>query len=243
MQRFFVHPFVIKKGLLELKGPLSHQINNVLRAVPGDTFVFLDNAGNEYDAVLKKACKENVLLEIKSCRQVTGEPEIKINLYLSLLKKDKFELVLQKCTEIGVSVFIPVVSQHCIPLFSYSTGKHERWKSILREAAEQSKRGLIPQLEPVVPFSEACRRVKGFSLILWEGEVKNSLYAGLRNCLKSENNDINIFVGPEGGFTKEEIEMARINGIRPVGLGSRVLRSETAAMVATANILYHFTEV
>lgn len=243
MQRFFIVPFKSIDGLVEIRGNLAHQIKNVLRSSVGDGFLLLDNAGSEYDASLVSIKRDRVTLEIKHKRLVKGEPPVQINLYQSLLRKEKFEFVLQKGTEIGVSAFIPLIADRCVSLYKKGPDKQERWSSIVKEAAEQSGRGLLPKLYKATSFREACNRVSGCSLIFWECEKEMNLYKALRNYLPGKTVNINIFVGPEGGFTPEEIILARENDIRSVSLSPRILRSETAALVATANIFYHMTTV
>lgn len=245
MQRFFIVPFQSKDGLVEVRGNLAHQIKTVLRSVAGDRFILLDNAGSEYDARLISIQREKVILEIKDKKQVRGESFFHINLYQSLLKKEKFELVLQKGTEIGAASFSPLIAHRCVSSYKHTGGtdKRERWFSIIREAAEQSERGLLPGLNEPVSFQDACNRIKGFSLIFWECEREINLYKALETYSPEQDGNINIFIGPEGGFTNEEIELARENGIKSVSLSSRILRSETAALVAIANIFYHLTAI
>lgn len=243
MQRFFVIPFQSKGGLVELRGKLAHQIKTVIRSVVGDAFLLLDNEGNEYDARLISIKKEAAVLEIKDKRKVKEETFIHIHLYQSLLKKEKFELVLQKGTEIGVKYFTPVIAYRCVSLYKKGADKLERWSSIIKEAAEQSGRVWLPRLEEAISFQEACSYIKGFSYIFWEHEKETSLYEAFKNYTPEQDVTINIFVGPEGGFTSEEIEVARKNRIRSVSLSDRILRAETAAIVGIANIIYHLTAI
>lgn len=244
MHRFFVIPFQSKDGIVEIKGNLAHQIRNVLRKKTGDSFILLDNAGNQYHAELIKIEENRALMEVKSKEQASGGPALHIDLYQSLLKKTKFEFVLQKGTEIGIANFIPIRSHRCLALHKQEKEqKQERWLSIIREAAEQSRRGMLPGLSEALSFEEACKKVKGFSLIFWEGEKKRSLGQAMRAFFPHQREEVNIFIGPEGGFTAEEIELATVKGIVPVSLGPRILRAETASLVAAANILYHYEDL
>ncbi len=243
MQRFFVVPFRPEDSVLEVTGDLAHQIKNVLRCAPGDSFLLLDNEGSEYDAALVSVHREKVVLEIRDKRKAEGEPPVQIKLYQSLVRKDRLEFVLQKGTEIGVACFAPVIAHRCVSLYRKGTDKLERWSSIVKEAAEQSGRGFLPTIEEPVTFRDACGGVSGFPLIFWECERETNLYEALKDYSPERHGKINIFIGPEGGFTTGEIELARDNGIRSVSLSPRILRSETAALVAAANILYHLTDV
>jgi 16S rRNA (uracil1498-N3)-methyltransferase len=119
-----------------------------------------------------------------------------------------------------------------------------RWQDIIREAAEQSRRGKLPALRNVTQLSEACRSARGLSLLPWEGERSEGIRDKLRSYQKTENaTEVNIFVGPEGGFSSSEVEFARGCGIVPVSLGHRILRAETAGLVAAAVTLYEFGEM
>lgn len=224
---------------MHLKGKIAHQIINVLRSLPGDRFLLLDNEGSEYDTRLLNIEKRTAVMEITDRRSAQEDQSIRINLYQSLLKKEKFEMVLQKGTEIGVTSFTPIIAHRCIPLIKKGEMKRDRWYAIIREAAEQSARGFLPGLNEAIPIQDAFRTAKGVSLIFWENEKVTGLYEVLVSYFSKQDRDINIFLGPEGGFTDGEIDMARNNGIKSVSLGPRTLRSETAALVACANIFYH----
>ena len=240
MQRFFLFPFHSKDGLVEIGGNLAHQIKNVLRSVVGDDYLLLDNAGSEYDARLTSILKDKVIFEIIDKRQAGGEPYIHIHLYQSFIRKERFEFVLQKGTEIGVASFTPLITNRCVSLPKKLAEKQVRWLSIIREAAEQSERGMVPRLNEALSLQDACNGARGFSMIFWECEKDLKLSKALKTYSHELDRQINIFVGPEGGFTADEIELAAENGIKSVSLSNRILRSETAALVACANILYHF---
>lgn len=209
----------------------------------GDNYLLLDNAGSEYDARLTSIQKDKVIFEIKDKRNARAEPVIHIHLYQSFIKKERFEFVLQKGTEIGVASFTPLITHRCVSLPKKATGKQVRWLSIIREAAEQSGRGILPGLNEALSFRDACSRASGFSIIFWECEKEMKLSKALKTYSPEQERQINIFIGPEGGFTDDEIEMATGNGIKSVSLSTRILRSETAALVACSNILYHFEEI
>jgi len=242
MQRFLINKQCIDRDSIILEGDIVHQIKSVLRLQSGERIVVFDNDGLEYMVILDKVEKDQVKGTIFHTRQ-TAEPDIKITLYQALLKSDHFEFVLQKCTEIGVSVFVPIVCERCITR-KPSANKIQRWEKVIKEATEQSGRGVMPVLKPTLSFEEACHSSEGLSLIA--SLELNSL--ALREILRpsthqSNHTIINLLIGPEGGFTANEEEFAQRCGIRKITLGPRVLRAETAGLVATTAILYECGEL
>jgi 16S rRNA (uracil1498-N3)-methyltransferase len=255
MHRFFVPPAWVQGNEVSITGPQAHQIARVLRMSTGDLVVVLDNSGWELEVQLVAVDRSMVTGEVLHRRLAGGEPRTKISLYQGVLKSNRLEFVLQKCTELGVVQFLPIISERCVVSDLEAVEKKgRRWDWIIQEAAEQCRRGRKPALRPAMLFPQACeqaRRSGGMSLILWEAETGSSLRNLLRNAPKSlrlslvEGRDqtrppfaINLFIGPEGGFTPEEITVARRYGLEPVSVGPRILRAETAAIVATAAILY-----
>ncbi len=245
LHRFFINAEQIKGTDVLLKQPHTHQIRNVLRMHPGDRIVVLDNSGWEYLVELTSVDREEVRGQIVEKRLNTSEPSVKVTLYQALLKGENFELVLQKGTEIGVVSFVPLISERCIVSdVDYVVKRRERWERIIAEAAEQSGRGFLPRLEEPVLFARACRDLKlrgGLALMPWEGERKRSLREALAGDKKPFS--ISIIVGPEGGFSEKEVEMARRYGIITVSLGPRILRAETAGIVAAALVLYELGDM
>ena len=242
MQRFFVNRQCIDHESIILEGDIIHQIRNVLRLQSGERIVVFDNDGLEYTVILDKVEKNQVKGTICNTKQAV-ESAIKITLYQALLKSDRFEFVLQKCTEIGVSIFVPVVCERCVAR-KPGANKVERWEKVIREAAEQSGRGILPVLKSTVSFDNACHSSVGLSLIAGVG--LNSL--PLRELLRSSTHQgdpvkINIFIGPEGGFTANELEIAQSCGVHKVTLGPRILRAETAGLVASTVVLYEYREL
>jgi 16S rRNA (uracil1498-N3)-methyltransferase len=223
---------------------------------PGQEITVLDNSGWEHRVQLSQVGREGVRGEVLGKRLSANEPRTRITLYQAVLRAEKFGLVLQKCTEIGVVGFVPVLCERSIigGLQDIDQRKLERWEAIIREAAEQSGRAKLPRVGEPLLFAEACRRVVGASLIAWEGEQQ----AGLRGVLRELGAPkmeayqrsapprpfaVNLFVGPEGGFTEAEVALALERGLRPVSLGARTLRTETAAIAAATMILYEWDDL
>ncbi len=239
MHRFFVPPEWIDGGRVALGGSLVHQIRHVLRLRPGDHVVVLDNSGWEWEVELTSVGPESVEGRVVHKGLATGEPRTKITLYQGALKGRNFELVLQKGTELGVVEFVPVISDRCvIASLDDVNKKRERWQRIILEAAEQSRRGRLPHLRPAMLFALACeraQRTEGLSLMPWEEASQHSL----RRVLTSRRPfSVNVFIGPEGGFSPQEVALAQGYGIVPITLGPRILRAETAGLAVVAAILY-----
>ena len=241
MHRFFVSPESISGSRVTLEEGTAAQIARVLRGRPGDTVMVLDGGGLEYRVVLRSVAIEKVVGEIVDSGMCEGEPGVEITLYQAIIKGDKFEYVLQKGTELGVSAFVPIVCERSIPnARRWGKGRYERWRTIAREAAEQSGRGRVPRIDPVVRFGEACERHVGAAVVPWEMEKSYSLKQALGHI---KGRRIGIFVGPEGGLTSDEIDIARAHGIRPVTLGRRILRAETASVAVVAAVMYELGEL
>jgi len=237
MHRFFIPPEWIDQERVVIKGELVHQLRDVLRLRGGDHIAVLDNTGWEYEVAVARVTRAHVAGVICEKRSV-AEPGTRITLYQALLKGSKFEFILQKCTELGVSGFVPVLCERCV-VGHPRGGKAGRWQRIIAEAAEQSGRGKLPGLEPAVPFPQACRAAAGVSLLAWEGKGASGLRPVLRSEISAKSPlEVNLFIGPEGGFSPSEAEFAQGCGILPITLGSRVLRAETAGLVAATAILY-----
>ena len=242
MQRFLVNRQCIDHESVTIEGDIVHQIRNVLRLQSGERIVVFDNDGLEYMIILDKVEKDQVKGTICNTRQV-AEPDVNITLYQALLKSDHFEFVLQKCTEIGVSVFVPIVCERCVAR-KPSTNKIQRWEKVIKEATEQSGRGMMPVLKPTLSFEDACHSAEGLSLIAGIGSDSLKLSKALRpNTFQNSLSIVNIFIGPEGGFTSEEEELAQRSSMNKIRLGPRVLRAETAGLVAATAILYEYGEL
>lgn len=242
MHRFFIPPEWLVEDGVTIRGGQAHQIAHVLRLKPGDRFVVLDSTGFEYEAVLLDITRDRVRGRVEGRRRCETEPALSVSLYQALLKGDRLETVLQKCTELGVSEFILFESARCVAR-SPRPLRLERWRAIVTEAAEQSRRGKVPALQGVIRFDEACGRITGAAIMPWEGEGCRGIKEALQMIRPSVGGKIAVFIGPEGGFAEAEVELARSKGIQPVSLGKRILRAETASMAVVSAVLYEFGEM
>ncbi len=247
MHRFFVPPELIDGESVTLVGGVADQLVRVLRTRPGEQIIVLDDTGWEYMVTLESLSRRKVQGRVTKRLRSKGEPGVGITLYQAVLKADRFEFVLQKGTELGVSAFVPVFCARSVPKADGHgrTMRDRRWMRIITEAAEQSRRGRLPSLKTAVEFSDACERAEGLALIPWEEEGRIGLKSALEEWIHAGRSakPVSLFTGPEGGLTRQEIERARASGIVPVSLGRRILRAETAAIAATAAILYEAGEL
>lgn len=237
MHRFFVSPAALQNDILTFPPSQARQIREVLHLRAGEEVIALDNSGREYRVVLGKIAREEVSGKVLESYPSRGEPHTRVILVQGLLKSDKFEWVLQKGTELGITEFVPMLTARVVA-DSVSGKKMERWRQIVREAAEQSGRGKLPQIRALLTFEEAISSVTsagGLMLIPWEQERTLDLRAVLDADVRDP---IYLFIGPEGGFTEDEIDRARQAKARVVTLGPRILRAETAGLVAASAIFF-----
>ena len=245
MRQFFVDPSAIISEKVYIRGELAYRITRVLRVRVGERLILLDGKGLQYLVQLERIDSGEVDAVVLCINRVINEPNIKITLCQALLKNDRFDWVLQKCTEIGVSKFVPMLCSRTIPKLNNMSNlkRLTRWKRIITEAAEQSQRSAIPEVCSPIEFGDACRMVdsKSSAFIPWEEE--NSM--GIKKALLGNklNTEVYIFVGPEGGFDYDEVGLAKSFGIRPVSIGKRILRSETAGLVTSSIVLYEAGEL
>ena len=180
MHRFFVPPECIDGDEAVVTGAAARQLATVLRVAPGDRIALLDDTGAEYLVTLSRVGPKEVVGAVTG-RAVDAEaPSAPITLYQALLKADRFEQVLQKCTELGVARFVPVVTERCVPRVDerWAANRYRRWRRIVTEAAEQSGRRRVPALEAAVGLKEACGAAEGVRLIPWEKRASHGHQGG-----------------------------------------------------------------
>ncbi|MEB2287242.1 MAG: 16S rRNA (uracil(1498)-N(3))-methyltransferase [Anaerolineae bacterium] len=241
MHRFFIPPGWIRGDHVLLGGDVAHQLRHVLRLRPGARIVVLDDRGAEYEVALVSVENKQARGDILARRPASGEPSAQVTLAQAVLKKDNFEWVLQKGTEIGVARFVPLITARTVAAGGdgVSAAKQERWARIVREAAEQSRRGALPVVAAPLTFGEALDDLTaGLTLIAWEEERAASLRDAVAPLRAADAPQVTVFVGPEGGFTAEEVAQAQARGAVPVTLGARILRAETAATAAALLVFY-----
>jgi 16S rRNA (uracil1498-N3)-methyltransferase len=232
MHRFFLTETPIVPDAAVDLAAIAHQLRSVLRLQPGEQIYLLDNQGSCFLTEIETIDRGQAVGRVLAREAATGEPPVEVVLYQCALKADKFEWVLQKATEIGVTRFVPVISSRTIVRPAEKIrNKYERWQSIMREAAEQSGRGRLPELADPLSWEEAIVRATGVRLLPWEA---TSPEQGIDAAIPSTPAPISLIIGPEGGISEDEAAFAFAAGWRAVSLGPRVLRAETAALVAAA---------
>jgi 16S rRNA (uracil1498-N3)-methyltransferase len=241
--RFVVIELLLIAGTdLELPAEIAHQVRDVLRFVPGDTIRLLDGRGGEYPAEIIAVERKRVTVRLGAREEAPAEPGPRVTLCQGMLKAAKFELVLQKCTELGVAAFTPLLTERAVAAADeLSEAKRRRWEHILAEAVEQSGASRLPDLTEPRPLMRALASLPpgGIALFPWE-EARGLSPRQALDAAVAERGGIahvaeaRIFIGPEGGFSPGEAALAEQAGARLVTLGPRILRAETAAIVATA---------
>jgi 16S rRNA (uracil1498-N3)-methyltransferase len=206
------------------------QIKNVLRLGAGEKIILSDGNLNEALAQINNFKKDYLEVEILEVGKNENEPKVRAVLYCSILKRENFELAAQKAVEVGIAEIVPIVAKRTVKL----NLKEERLKKIIREAAEQSGRGRVPVLQPVIDFAEAVEEAEKNNVNLFfdvSGKnIKNFFDSHFRG---NDRETVGVFIGPEGGWDEEEIKMARNKNFKIVSLGRLTLRAETAAAVAS----------
>ncbi len=242
MPKFFVRKESINDHTITLEGENAKHIGSVLRAKTGDIITVGDGDGRDYECEITEITKKEVIAKITDIFTNDNEPDIKLTLYQALPKADKMELVIQKCIEIGVDRIVPVKTEHAVvKLEGKEEKKLQRWNKIAEAAAKQCGRGKIPIVDRVMTFKEAINEAISLdsAIIPYEKEKENSLKTFAKGF---KGKSIGIFIGPEGGFSNDEIDFAISNGVKSVTLGKRILRTETAGLVTSVILLYELED-
>lgn len=246
MHRFFVHDTgmslqqAAEGSDIALPERVAHQVRDVLRLHIGEQLVLLDNSGEEFVAEVARVERKIVEVHIVERHTSSIESSVRVVLCQGLLKSARFEWMLEKGTELGVAAFAPVLCHRSTSgLEEAGPSKIQRWQRIMQEATELCGRSRIPDLLPIRPFAQVLEGVPStvLALIPWEEERERSLRTVLRSA-KPQEKTVYLFIGPEGGFTVDEIQLAQRHGTQAVTLGKRIMRAETAALAAVANVLY-----
>ena len=229
---------------MALPPELARRLAKVLRLQRGDRVVLADGSGRDYEVELKELSARAASAFVVEERPSPLEPSVELVLYQSLVRPQRFELVLEKGTEIGVSRFVPLLSGRAQVRTEAGSQRTQRWRRIVSEAAEQCGRGRVPAVDPPAPFEEVVSASggPGLRIIPWESERSQGLRSYLR-ALEEQPASVSLIIGPEGGFAEEEVELARGAGCVPVSLGPRILRSETAGIVAAALVMHELGEM
>ena len=245
MRRFFLEKNRIGKGRAILNGNEARHIAKVLRLGVGDTLYLLDEDGCEYQAVITSKSYKIVEVEILKKNPPKEDSSITVALGQSLPKAQKMDYIVQKATELGVSTIIPFFSTRSVSSLDgeRSQRKRIRWRKIALEATKQCGRVFVPHIEAIVSFKEVLEKWNDnpLKIILWEDEKSITLKDVLKKTQPSST--IIFLVGPEGGFTPDEVKMARHAGFQTVSLGRYTLRTETAGMYMLSILHYEWGDL
>lgn len=245
MLHIFVDPAQMKGDLLYVTGKDVNHIKNVMRLKQGDEIsVRTGQDDREYRYGIEEFTDSEVVCRLRFVKEADVELPVKVYIFQGLPKADKMELIIQKAVELGAAEIIPVQMRRCVvKLDGAKKGKKtQRWQAIAESAAKQSRRAVVPLVREPMTMEEAVRfaeqntdvRLLPYELQEADGSTREVM-DGIR-----EGSAVSIFIGPEGGFDPAEVEAAREAGVVPISLGKRILRTETAALVALSFLIYHF---
>jgi 16S rRNA (uracil1498-N3)-methyltransferase len=243
MPHFFVDPSNIKGDRFSVEGRDFHYLINVRRFKAGDAISIFDGTGSVFSVVID-TIGEDALEGRVLARENPGPSGPRLRLLTAVPKGDRFDWLVEKTAELGVAEIVPLITERSV-IKDVSENKLERWERLSKAASQQSGR---PDIMPIaVPMklkdAFAMQKDSGISVIPWESESSVSLQAVLNSVSAGRDKFlINVFIGPEGGFSHKEIELASSFGIKPVTLGKRILRVETAGLAASILALSCFGE-
>ncbi|WP_110462035.1 16S rRNA (uracil(1498)-N(3))-methyltransferase [Ruminiclostridium sufflavum] len=245
MSRYFVSSTQILGNRITIIGEDYQHLKKVLRCEKGDVITVCCD-GFDYESEIYEVANDCILADIINKETNLTESELKVTLYQGLPKADKMDLIIQKCVELGVNAIVPVITERCISKINTdkdAKNKVSRWQKIALEAAKQSDRGIVPKIFMPVRFSEAVELASksNLSVIPYEKESSTGFKAIVSKCFAVET--ASIFIGPEGGYTEQEIQLAESKGIKKLTLGPRILRTETAGIVALSLMMYELGDV
>ena len=245
MRRFFIDPSELLKEKPVIEGQDAHHITSVFRLKPGDQILLVDGTGFEYMARLVSLSKNQVFVAVMEKYAVLTESPAKISVGQGYLKDKKMDMLIRHLTEIGITRWIPVLTEYAIPqpFTKKNDARVERWRSIAREAVKQCGRTLVPEIISPVSFAEAVKSNgdADLKIIFYENEAR-PLDKTL-SLKAAPPSGILVLFGPEGGFSTKEVELAIAAGFVTASLGPRILRAETASIAACALIQHIFGDM
>jgi len=246
MRRFFVEGSIEPDRPCIITGSEAHHILKVLRMGPGDRLALMDGGGARFQAVIQSATRKEVTVILENPLPSAPPSPVEINLCQALLKSGPMDYLIQKTSELGVDAVFPFFSQRTIVRLEEGrfANRLRHWNEIGRSAAKQSGRAAPARIaapSSLEALTARWKTEKGLKAMLWEGEGKRDLKALLRGSDQAEK-FVGI-IGPEGGFSEKEVEMAEDAGFVPVSLGNRILRAETAAITLAAIVQYEWGDL
>jgi 16S rRNA (uracil1498-N3)-methyltransferase len=243
---FYTKPENIERDSLTIDGNEAKHILSVMRYRTGDTISVVDGCGVKYNVLIEKTSKTSLQGKILSRIRKENEPVSYITLAQAVCRQERMDFLIEKATEIGVSSIIPILTDRgLVKVSGTSKGKSktQRWRKIAVASMKQSLRTVLPEIENITTFENLLSRIKSYDLCLIASLERDS--KSIKDCeeLKRKVRKIILIVGPEAGFTPEELSKAKLHGAIPITLGARRLRTETAGIVFLSLILHHLNEM
>lgn len=241
MFNFFAKEGADPSGRFYITDTDFNHIKNVLRMKEGDEFL-VSSEGASHLCTLEELSEGQATVRIIEKNYQSTELPVHIHLFQGLPKADKMELIIQKCTELGVSEITPVEMNRCVVKLEEKKkkSKTERWQAIAESAAKQSKRNLVPRVNTPLSFSKVLKEAETLDLFLVPYENEEGMKATAESLSKIKGGmKIGVLIGPEGGFDEKEIELCRERGFDAVSLGKRILRTETAAITSVSMLMLY----
>ncbi len=241
MQHFFVTPSQVEGERIYIEGSDVNHMKNVLRMRPGEAVAISDGDNLKYRCVVEGYEEGRAVLAIQQRMPVYTELPCRITLFQGLPKQDKMELIVQKAVELGASQVVPVATRRSVVKLDEKKAakKLQRWQQIAESAAKQAGRGYIPQVSSVLSYQEALEKAGELDVLL----IPYELAEGMEEARKvvasiAQGQSVGIFIGPEGGFEKEEVDAAIHQGAKAITLGRRILRTETAGLAILSILMF-----
>ena len=241
MYRFFVPVENVREEEIRITGDDINHIKNVLRMSEGEKVVVSCGQGTDYYCIIENIQETGITLRIKETKPAITELPVRIVLFQALPKLDKMELVIQKAIELGASEVVPVRSKRCVVKLEdkKEEKKLTRWRNIAESAAKQSGRGILPEIHSIMDFDKAMEYAKELDTVMIPYELCETMAGSEETIRKAAGQrSVGIFIGPEGGFERSEIELATENGAVPISLGKRILRTETAGLAVLSVLMF-----
>lgn len=246
-RRFYIEPPALAADRVVLEGALAHRLSRVLRLHAGDEIALFDGSGDEARVRLDDVGDRRIAAVVLDRYAAPPEPHVRVHLYQSITKGERFEWLLEKGTEIGVAGFVPLITARAVVKTPEGGNKSERWHRIVVEAAEQCGRGAVPGIGAPQRFGDAIASAGGLILLPYEdaGGAAPNIQAALAAEIDAlfALGEVSVLIGPEGGYEPAEVEQATAAGATVVTIGDRVLRSETAGLVAATLVLHAVGEL
>lgn len=246
MYQFFVEPSQIQENKVIITGGDVNHIKNVLRMKVGEEIAVSNGVDDkEYRCGIAEFLEEEIICTLRFVKEDKVELPSKIYLFQGLPKADKMEFIIQKAVELGAYEIIPISVKRAVVKLDEkkARAKRERWQGIAQAAAKQSKRGVIPEVKPVMSMKEAITYAESMDIKLIPYELAGDMAKtkGIISAIEP-GKSIAVFIGPEGGFEESEVRQAMEKGILPITLGRRILRTETAGLTVLAWLMYHLED-